>query len=101
MWNLYADWRVLMKYEKAQAEILNFDSIGFLAMNSSPDYSTPEGALEVACGQYSGTVNNFSCGVFGGYDPTNPPTQNDVATVTLGEYTYYFDYKGNHWKLHK
>ena len=88
-----------MKYEKAQVEVIQFTYSEFLT--ASNNYSSVFEALSANCGGYSpknngkGT-NNFDCGVFGGYSPSNPPTQK--STVTLGGGTYEFDYVGNHWK---
>ena len=85
-----------MEYEKPVVEVVRFDAA---FMTLSGDYSTPSAALQSACGSFSGQTNNFTCGSFGGYSAANPPPQN--AQVSLADGLYVFDYKGNHWKLHK
>ncbi len=88
-----------MKYEKPQVEVVKFDTEGFMT-GSGAYYASASEALTASCGGYNGgATNNFSCNDFGGYNASNPPSQN--AQVTIGDGTYVFDYKGNHWKLHK
>ncbi len=85
-----------MTYEKPQVEVVKFEDAGF--MTSSVSYSSAADALQHNCGGYNGgATNNFSCSDFGGYNASNPPKQNDHATIAGT--TYVFDYKGNHWKL--
>ena len=89
-----------MKYEKPQAEVIAFEQGSFIA-TSTAYYENAEAALTASCGGYNGgATNNFTCNDFGGYNASNPPTQNAQVTIT-GGLTYVFDYKGNHWKLHK
>ena len=87
-----------MKYTKPEIEVIGVDNDIFMA--GSGNYSSAQEALNAACTGYNGgATNNFSCSDFGGYNASNPPTQN--TQVTIGGGTYVFDYKGNHWKQHK
>ena len=91
-----------MKYEQPAAEVVAFDFPEFMASSSEgpTGYASAQEALFAVCGGYNGgKTNQFSCGSFGGYSAQNPPKQN--AQVTIQGTTYVFDYKGNHWKLHK
>ena len=99
-----------MKYETPEVDFIIFDENNVFmtassdnpscGSDSAPDYSTAEAALQAFCGGYTGVgTNNFKCGNFGSYNEINPPYQN--AQVTIGNNSYVFDYKGNHWKLHK
>ena len=91
-----------MRYEKSRAEVVQFNFEAFMTGSGTPTYNTPEEALNAACGGYNGGgTNNFTCLDFGGYNAANPPTQNVQVIIGDGQYTYVFDYKGNHWKLHK
>lgn len=86
-----------MVYKKPEIEVIQVDSE---FMTASVDMSSASTALQSSCGGYNGGgTNNFSCSDFGGYNASNPPGQN--AQVVIGDGTYVFDYKGNHWKLHK
>ena len=87
-----------MTYQKPELEIIRFeDNVVFMTAST---FGTASEALAASCNGYNGgATNNFSCSDFGGYNANNPPTQN--AQVTIGGGTYIFDYKGNHWKLHK
>ena len=67
-----------------------------LFMTASPQNAYE--ALEAACGGFSGQTNNFTCGDFGGYNATNPPSHGDTVTLSAGGHTYVFDYVGNHGK---
>ena len=90
-----------MLYEKPAANVVRFEQ-GCAFMTASGDYSTAASALASACGVYNGgATNNFQCDDFGGYGPANPPSTNTQVVIGNGLYTYVFDYKGNHWKLHK
>ncbi len=88
-----------MKYVKPEIEVIAVDKDVFMTPSPNHTYSSAEEALASECGGFSGATNNFSCQIFGGYGPANPPTQN--AQVIVGDGVYVFDYKGNHWKLHK
>ena len=101
-----------MKYETPEVDFIIFeqDDIfmtasgnGPISCEYTPSSQTPTSAreaLDMACGGYNGAAtNNFSCSDFGGYNASNPPTQN--AQVTIAGTSYVFDYKGNHWKQHK
>lgn len=91
-----------MKYVKPEIEVIEVKGNIFMAgSEGAPDYSTAAAALQSACGGFSGATNNFTCSSFGGYTAANPPTQNVQVTIGNGTYTYVYDYKGNHWKLHK
>ena len=90
-----------MKYEKPEVEVVKFDDAGFMTTSANIDWSNPLSVLENSCGGYNGGgTNNFSCTDFGGYNAGNPPTQNIQVTIGGGQYTYVYDYKGKHWKLH-
>ena len=89
-------------FERPQVEVIRFDVQDIICTSgggsSTQSYATAGDALTAECGGYNGgATNNFSCNDFGGYNASNPPSQN--AQVTLGGGTYVFDYKGNHWKL--
>ena len=88
-----------MKYVKPEIEVIQVNNNIFMAQ-SATSYSSAQEALTANCGGYNGAhTNNFNCSDFGGYNATNPPTQN--AKVVIAGGTYVFDYKGNHWKLEK
>lgn len=89
-----------MTYEKPEVEVVKFENTGF--MTASYDWSDATSVLSHNCGGFSGATNNFSCSSFGEYGPNNPPDKH-TSTVTLnnGQYTYVYDYVGNHWKLLK
>ena len=92
-----------MKYEKPSVEMIDFGSGAFFMALSSESvyYSSAQDALNQACGGYNGgATNNFTCSDFGGYNASNPPKQN-CQVILSGGNTYVYDYKGNHWKLHK
>ena len=99
-----------MKYETPEVDFIIIDENNVFmtassdstssGSDSSTGFDTPAAALQVSCGGYNGVgTNNFSCSNFGGYNESNPPYQN--AQATISGTTYVFDYKGNHWKLHK
>ena len=88
-----------MKYERPDAEVVQFEN-GAIFMSASGNYSSAAEALAANCPGYNGgPTNNFSCSDFGGYNASNKPTQN--VQVVINGTAYVFDYKGNHWKLHK
>ena len=90
----------MMIYEKPAVEIVAIENENIFTASSGRTYNSPAEALSYTCGGYNGgATNNFSCSDFGGYNATNPPKQN--TQVTIAGTTYVFDYKGNHWKLHK
>ena len=100
-----------MKYETPEVDFIIIDENNVF-MTASGNGSNPCGSYTVSyasaadalvanCGGYNGgKPNQFSCNDFGGYGPSNPPTQNAQVTLSGGS-TYIFDYKGNHWKEHK
>ena len=85
-----------MKYEKANAEIIEFGTIIF--MTSS--YNSAAEALQANCKAYdNGPTNNFHCNDFGGYTPDNVF---NGATVNIEGTEYVFTSTGNgngqHWR---
>ena len=90
-----------MKYEKPEVTVIRFDA-GSAFMTGSTGFTSVDEALEQFCGGYAGAPNNFTCRSFGGYGSGGAePSQNDTVVLTSGNYTFVFDFVGNHWKLSK